>query len=247
MLKELLLLFLICWFCNWAFAQQADISVRMTGTILDAENGEPLPGVHLVPLGKEGTVTDLDGNFILPLTKGDTVRISHIGYNEYLVPVPSRTKNTLDLTIALTPSVTELDEILIYQWPATLSQFKQRVLATKAEEDEKIIIPGSYEGLPKPIKPGVGSPVSFLQSKLSKKIRRRQEFLRKRFDIERTKSAKGRYNQKYVAEITGITDEQELEKFMNYCKLTDAYLARVGDYDLIVTINQCFRDFRSEN
>ena len=227
-------------------AQENKQGLKFSGTILDGETADPLAGVHILSLGHTGTVTDLDGNFTLQVSKGDTVRISHVGYNVYLVPIPDRINDELNLTIGLTPSLTELDNIFIYQWPATLSQFKQKVLATEIEVEEKVVIPGSYEGPPKPVEPGVGSPISFLQSKLSKKVKRRQEFLKKRLELTKNKTRLHRYSPEYVAEITGIEDELELDEFMAYCKLTDAYIARVSEYDLIITINQCYREFRSE-
>ena len=110
-----------------------------------------------------------------------------------------------------------------------------------------MVIPGSYHGPPRPSKPGIGSPISFLQSKLSKKIRRRQEFLKKRAELENSQSARARYSAAYVHEITGIEDEKELEEFMEYCKFSDIWLADVNDYDLIVAINQCYKDFRSND
>ena len=220
--------------------------VRLSGTILDAESGNALAGVHIISQRKAGTTTDFDGNFAMEVSKGDTVLITHVGYNHYLVPIPPNSQDELNLTIGLTPSLLELDEITIYQWPATVSEFKQRILATEVEEEGHVIIPGSYYGPPKPVNPGFGSPISFIQSKLSKKIRRRREFLKKRLELDSNRRARSRYNTEYVKEITGIKDKLELEKFMEYCKFTDRFLGDVNDYDLIVAINQCYRDFKSD-
>ena len=224
-------------------SQDQDSRIKLTGNVLDAENKDPLAGVHLVTFD-QGTTTDLDGNFTLMVSNADTVLISHVGYNDYLIPIPDQAQGEIRFTVALTPSQMELDEVYIYQWPATLSQFKQKVLATEVEDEEIVVIPGSHQGTPTPVAPGVGSPISFLQSKLSKKIRKRQEFLKKRLELERTQPARSRYNPEFVAEITGIEDEDELEEFMAYCVISDGYLTRVSDYDLIVTINQCYKNFQ---
>jgi hypothetical protein len=230
----------------WIVGQDTEGPVILSGTILDAESRNPLAGVHIICLGKAGTTTDLDGKFTIHLLEGDTVQITHVGYIDNLVLVPQSTQDQLNLTIGLTPSLTELDEVVIYQWPATLSGFKQRILAMAVEEKDRVIIPGSYQGPPKPVNPGFGSPISFIQSKLSKKIRRRREFLKKRQDLESSKPARARYNQDYVQEITGIEDKKVLEDFMVYCKFTNLFLADVNDYDLIVAINQCYSDFKTD-
>lgn len=50
------------------------------GTVLDSNN-EPVIGASVIEKGnpKNGTVTDLDGNFTLNLKKGQTAVISYIG------------------------------------------------------------------------------------------------------------------------------------------------------------------------
>lgn len=243
-MKRLSFVFFISLLCYEICAQNFEHRTVLIGKVLDMETGIPLTGVHLVNAQNGGTTSDIDGNFILKLSEGDTVIFTHIGYHDYLVPIPQGYSGYLELEIGLTPAVMELQELLIYQWPTTIAEFKQRLLATVVEEDEKVVIPGSYHGPPRPSKPGIGSPISFLQSKLSKKIRRRQEFLKKRAELENSKSARARYSAEYVHEITGIEDEKELEEFMEYCKFTNIWLADVNDYDLIIAINQCYKDFK---
>lgn len=55
----------------------------LIGTVVDADNGEPIPGVAIGIVGKSGvgTVTDLDGNFTIELPiKNTEIFISCIGY-----------------------------------------------------------------------------------------------------------------------------------------------------------------------
>ena len=116
----------------------------------------------------------------------------------------------------------------------------------EVEEEDRVIIPGSYHGPARPVNPGFGSPISFIQSKLSKKIRKRREFLKKRLELESNQQARSRYNTEYVKEVTGIEDKLELEEFIEYCKFTDLFLVDVNDYDLVVAINQCYKNFKTE-
>ena len=45
----------------FAFAQ-----TTITGTVVDAENGEPIIGANIIVKGTtNGTITDFDGNFVL--------------------------------------------------------------------------------------------------------------------------------------------------------------------------------------
>ena len=71
---------------------------QITGRVLDAA-GEPLIGVSIVEKGNKtnGTVTDLDGNFTLRVSKSQTVVVSYVGYKTQELSVAG--KKTLDVTL----------------------------------------------------------------------------------------------------------------------------------------------------
>lgn len=71
---------------------------QVTGRVLDAA-GEPLIGVSVVEKGNKsnGTVTDIDGNFSLRVSKSQTVVVSYVGYKTQEVSVAG--KKTLDVTL----------------------------------------------------------------------------------------------------------------------------------------------------
>ena len=70
---------------------------QITGRVLDAA-GEPLIGVSIVEKGNKsnGTVTDIDGNFTLRVSK-PTVVVSYVGYKTQEMSVAG--KKTLDITL----------------------------------------------------------------------------------------------------------------------------------------------------
>lgn len=71
----------------------------VTGTVTTAE-GEPLPGVTIVRVGTmEGTVTDLDGKFIISALAGDELQFSFVGYADQVVPVQFDTPLMVKLAI----------------------------------------------------------------------------------------------------------------------------------------------------
>lgn len=60
-------------------ASFADISVK--GTVIDADNSEPLIGVSILVKGTtEGTITDFDGNFSMTVPDKATLQLSYVGY-----------------------------------------------------------------------------------------------------------------------------------------------------------------------
>jgi len=104
-LKVILLLFAILGF-NLTYAQQKTI----TGTVTDADSGEPLPGVTIVVKGTtNGTITNFDGNFSLNAEQGQTLAFSFIGYSTQEVVVGS--SNIINLQLA--QSVENLEEVIV--------------------------------------------------------------------------------------------------------------------------------------
>ncbi len=56
-------------------------SQRVTGTVIDAENGEPIIGASVIESGTtNGVVTDLDGNFSMTASGKSLIKLSYVGY-----------------------------------------------------------------------------------------------------------------------------------------------------------------------
>lgn len=71
------------------FAQQKKVS----GTVTDAQTGEPLPGVNIQIKGtNKGTTTDFDGKFTITVSPEDVLVFSYIGYQPKEVKVGDRTQ-----------------------------------------------------------------------------------------------------------------------------------------------------------
>lgn len=83
----------------------------LTGTVLDARFGDPVPGATVIVKGStRGTPTDLDGKFTLPLQAGDqTLVISFVGYLTQEVAIGNQ--NTI--TINLQEDIQSLQEAVV--------------------------------------------------------------------------------------------------------------------------------------
>ena len=84
-------------------------SVAVTGTVIDADNNEPLIGVSVLEVGTtNGVVTDLDGNFTLSVKAGATLQLSYVGYNTQEVAAKSNLG-----TIELKPEAVGLQDVTV--------------------------------------------------------------------------------------------------------------------------------------
>ena len=115
----------------------------VTGTVTDAGNSQPIPGVNIRLEGKYiGTSTDFDGNFTLEVTEPLPFKIvvTSVGYEGQTIEV---TENNQNLKIALVEG-TQLDEVVVSasrtpesvrESPVTIERFGLRDIKNAATAD----------------------------------------------------------------------------------------------------------------
>ena len=82
---------------------------RITGVVKDA-NGEPVIGANIVVKGTtNGTITDMDGNFVLDVPADAVLHVSYIGYSDKEIPVGNQTV----LTVSLAEDSRALEEVVV--------------------------------------------------------------------------------------------------------------------------------------
>ena len=85
-----------------------EATTMVKGTVVD-DSGEPLVGAAVVVKGAgEGTMTDLDGNFMLPASKGQQLEISYVGFATKDVTVGDG-----PMEIRMSESTNNLDEVVV--------------------------------------------------------------------------------------------------------------------------------------
>ncbi|MEX1213005.1 MAG: SusC/RagA family TonB-linked outer membrane protein [Balneolaceae bacterium] len=87
------------------------IQQTVRGIVLDAESGEPLPGVNILIEGTStGTTTDGSGEFELTVPDlNDTLVFTYIGYDRQEVPIA----NQSEMTIRLAPDVQMFEDVVV--------------------------------------------------------------------------------------------------------------------------------------
>jgi len=88
-----------------AFAQRT-----ITGTLTDAESGDPLIGAYIVAVGTQaGTVADFDGKFSLEVPAGvEALQVSYTGYADQVIDINNRT--TIDIAMQ---AGRQLEEVVV--------------------------------------------------------------------------------------------------------------------------------------
>ena len=82
-MKKILSFFFLLFVCVCLHAQ----GIKLTGTVQDADNADPLIGVSILEVGTtNGVVTDIDGNFTLTVQQGARLQLSYVGYKTLEIP-----------------------------------------------------------------------------------------------------------------------------------------------------------------
>ena len=90
------------------FISVASFAQSIKGTVID-ENGDPVIGATVAEKAnpKNGTITDLDGNFTVNVSAGQIISVSYVGYQQQQVAA----KN--GMTIRLQPDEKVLEEVVV--------------------------------------------------------------------------------------------------------------------------------------
>ncbi|WP_242535633.1 SusC/RagA family TonB-linked outer membrane protein [[Muricauda] lutisoli] len=95
-------------FCG--FTAHAQQRITVSGTVTDAETGQPLPGVTVVEQGTtNGTSADFDGNYSIDVASDAVLTFSSVGYAAQNIPVNGRSQINLSLSV----DSQQLDEVVI--------------------------------------------------------------------------------------------------------------------------------------
>ncbi|MDP5045109.1 MAG: carboxypeptidase-like regulatory domain-containing protein, partial [Leeuwenhoekiella sp.] len=119
----------------------------LRGTVVDGENGTPLPGVNVVVDGTtNGVSTDFDGLFEIQVAKNTgSLRVSYVGFAPLTLNFDVTGKKVIDLgTVKLQMDSDALDEVIVKAYSLAIDRKTPVAVSTiKAETIENEL--GSQE------------------------------------------------------------------------------------------------------
>lgn len=225
-------------------------TVNLSGEIINKEDGEIVPYVHIInATTNEGTTSDLSGKFSLTINRSDTLIFSAVGFEKYSLTLVDNEIKSRDyyIRILLDQSSYELAPVNIYAFKDEAG-FKQDILNMQLPDpaNSKIVIPGAYEGpaAPKDLNSNfsLGSPITAIANVFSKEAKELRKYGKVLKDAPKQKALNEKYNLEVVKEITGLKDE-ELNQFMHFCKIPEDYILKANDYEIILAVNACYKEF----
>ncbi len=248
-MKQIIFLLLVCLpVLGWAQVKNIE-EISLSGTIVN-ENDEPIPFVTVTNTHEQnGVVSDDEGFFLITFDKNDTLELSAVGFKKHQIYLgDTATADNYDLNIRLSEKTYQLENVTVFAFKDE-EAFKKAILALDEDdlpkENPKIVVPGSYNGPRTEKRPSLASPLSFVFDRFSKRARYEREAREAAQAYAHQKLLSKKFNRDLVGKITGLKD-RELDDFMLFCQLADSFVDESNEYDIILAIDQCYRDFKEQ-
>ncbi|MBS9522735.1 TonB-dependent receptor [Litoribacter alkaliphilus] len=108
--------------------------IEITGVVRDAEDNLPLPGVTVQVKGTtRGTITDLDGQYSINASVGETLVFRFIGFKPLEVQV---TDSRTDYSVILAEDMASLDEVVVIGYG---EQRRETLIGAVAQTDNQVL------------------------------------------------------------------------------------------------------------
>ena len=242
----------------------ANQQIKITGSVNDARTGLPISFAHIyIPQKNVGTASNMQGEFRFELLPFDSISISAIGYDAQVVYLTDSVfDKKIALNIKLIPKVYDLTEVRIRPFP-TYQELKREILDYEMTDEEirmaelrkafqrnlAMLSKGSsrLDGMDDAGGIRIGGPISALYNLFSKHAKNQRKYL-KLVKADKTKEAVAkRVNFEVVSRLTGLKDPKEVDEFLAYCNLEDAFVIAATDIQLFTRISDCFEAFAALN
>jgi TonB-dependent starch-binding outer membrane protein SusC len=120
----------------------AQTSIKVSGVVKSASDGQPLPGVSVVIKGTtNGTITDGEGNFNLNVDQGSTLVFTFIGFVKEEIVI----ENGNPVKISLIPDLVGLDEVVVVGYGTMKRSDLTGAVSSVSESDIKKGVTTSLE------------------------------------------------------------------------------------------------------
>jgi len=221
------------------FAQKAYV----LGKAIDKATGKPVPFATVVNKDtKQVTKTGENGNFLVRASKGDSIKITSVGYKATGIAWDGV---NMEPVIEMRQDAIALKEVVVRD--KRLEQVKKQIdeLMGSPEASTKL----KWKDISNLINtntstPGtIGISIDGLYELFSKEGKSRRKLAAMKQEDLRKLLVEYRYNAEYISFVTKLKG-QELKNFMRFCNLPDNFVLTANDYDLTFEVFRCLEEFK---
>lgn len=236
---RILLIPLLCLGGLSTFAQKSYV----LGKAIDKVTGKPVPSATVVNKDtKQVTKTGENGNFLVRASKGDSIKITSVGYKATGIAWDGV---NLEPIIEMRQDAIALKEVVVRD--KRTEQVKKQIeeLMGSPEASTKL----KWKDISNLVNtntstPGtIGISIDGLYELFSKEGKSRRKLAAMKQEDLKKLLVEYRYNSEYISFVTKLKG-QELKNFIKFCNLPDNFVLTANDYDLTLEVFRCLDEFK---
>jgi hypothetical protein len=210
-------------------------------------SGSSIVNAHVLNISKKlGTITNDLGIFRIIAATGDSMLVSSMGYKPYRVTVPSQLAyKVFNVKVTLIADTIMLKEAIIRGFPPTYALFKKEFVSLKLHEKPKNklfdrISDKQYNPKGGIVLPG---PISLLYSAFSKEAKNKRKLANLIYQDNLREVVYDKIPKEVLIKAYHLTDESELEQFLDFCQLSENLMINGTPYDVVVEMNIRYKSY----
>ncbi len=222
--------FLMCSVSN-GFGQT---EFELTGSVVDDISNAPIHNLMVVSKGnQQGYFSGLDGRFRLQTRMGDSLLIASNGYTTLKIAVAdSVNKGIYHLNIRLKRLEVTIKEVEIFT-KRDLEAIERDIQTLGYDEDDYLM-----DGVD-----AISSPITALYVAFSRRERSKRMVAELRNEDKRRALLKELFRKYVDYEIIDLSND-EFDRFIDFCRISDDFLKNSTQYDFIMYIKSRFEIYR---
>lgn len=239
-------------FTTIGFAQETNLSLKVSGTIVNDNNNQALSYANIINVNKvKGTTTDTKGNFEIEVSVSDTLHVSLLGFQSIKVRVTNDWIKNKTTTIKLTEKAIALEEVIIRPFNLTgYLEVDSKLIPIK--ENFRYSISGltaGYEGgqySPDAFGKVLGSifnPADMLYNFFGKKPKELKRLKELKKDETVRKALESKYDREMIATLLGI-DKNEIPEILKRCSYSESFIQTANDLQIMDAISGCYEEYK---
>jgi hypothetical protein len=221
------------------FAQKSYV----LGKAIDKVTGKPVPSATVINIEtRQITKTGDNGNFLVRASKGDSIKITSVGYKATGIAWDGV---NLEPIIEMRQDAIALKEVVVRDKRSEQVKRQIEELMGSPEASTKL----KWKDIANLVNtststPGtIGISIDGLYELFSKDGKSRRKLAAMKQEDLKKLLVEYRYNSEYISFVTKLKG-QELKNFMKFCNLPDNFVLTANDYDLTFEVYRCLDEFK---
>lgn len=231
--------------------EQLAVAKTVHFKLVDENTSKPVVLAHVMNVNKRlGVISDMLGYFAIPVSFGDSLLITSIGYqNKSLLSFGQYADDTLFYTITLKPKVYDIEEIQVKRF-STYENFLKSVINLRLPKSELEMLTERLNKYMRSIERRSG--VMALPQATSGVMFGKDWYMKQKDKVEDAQKSERNnelINKKFspgvVEAISGLKGDSLL-KFIAFLDFKNDYLLEVTEYEIRVEIIEKLEEFRAK-